>query len=171
MELVAPDRRILKAFYTQYVAVLLIILTFTIGAFRRTLTPLSEAGAAALNTTQSQESTVVPVWHPRETVGSMVLVDLFSPDGAVNSSSPQLAAIANVLYNHDLNIRATYQVSRLEFDSDSASLKRAFQRLGSLRTFLRNVGIPDEAMMLVVRPASSGVDTAQIEFFESGEGK
>ncbi len=157
MELVSPDRRVLKAFYTQYVAVLLIILTFTIGAFRRSL-PTEEPRA------------IPPLWTPRATVGSLSIADLFTAEGGINEENPRVRAVAQVLKNHDLLMRATYLVPRLEFDRESVSLKRALRRLESLREYLRAQGVPDAAAHLLVRAEKDGASTLFVEFLESGKG-
>jgi hypothetical protein len=157
MELVSPDRRVLKAFYTQYVAVLLIILTFTIGAFRRSL-PSQEVSA------------IPPLWTPRAVVGAISIEDLFTAEGSVNEQNPRVRAVAEVLKNHDLLMRATYLVPRLEFDRESVSLKRALRRLEALREYLRSQSVPDAASILLVRAADEGASTVSVQFLESREG-
>ena len=156
MELVSPDRRVLKAFYTQYVAVLLIILTFTIGAFRRTLPDGLSATAPTV------------VWAPRAVVGSLSIAELFRPDGAVNPGHPQLAAIREVLQQHDLTLKATYLVPRLQFDHETTSLRRAFRRLESLRGYLRDSGVPEEAAILLLQRSDKAFDSVDIHFIDSG---
>jgi hypothetical protein len=154
MELVSADRKLLKAFYTQYTAVLLIILTFTIGAFQRTIQaelPINPA----------------PVWAPRATVGSLDISRVFTSEGGVDPYAPQLAAIAEVLTQHDLNVRVVMSVTDLGLKERSTNLRRARLRLESLRKFFVTKGVPESALVLATRLDESHADTIRVEFIEA----
>lgn len=154
MELVSADRKLLKAFYTQYTAVLLIILTFTIGAFQRTIhaeLPMNPP----------------PVWAPRATVGSLEVSGIFTSAGGIDPHAPQLSAIAEVLTQHDLNIRVVMSVTDLGLQENSSSLRRARLRLGALRKFFLSHGVPESAVILATRLDESNAETVRIEFIEA----
>lgn len=154
MELVSADRKLLKAFYTQYTAVLLIILTFTIGAFQRTI-------QAELPIYPS------PVWAPRATVGSIEISRVFTSEGGINNDAPQLHAIAEVLTQHDLNVRVIMSVTDLGLTTGSTTLRRARIRLESLRKFFLAKGVPESAFVFATRLNESAADSIRVEFIEA----
>jgi|688.fasta_scaffold438935_1 hypothetical protein len=154
MQLVSADRKLLKAFYTQYTAVLLIILTFTIGAFQRTI-----QAELSINS--------IPVWAPRATVGSLEISGVFTSEGELDPSAPQLNAIAEVLTQHDLNVRVVMSVADLGLREYSTSLRRAGIRLEKLRKFFLSRGVPESALVLATRLNESNVDTIRVEFIEA----
>lgn len=156
MELVGADRKLLKAFYTQYTAVLLIILTFTIGAFQRTIK-------------NDQTNMDIPVWSPRSLIGEVKLVKVFRDDGSLLSSPDQLAAIAEVLIQHDLIARVYVSVGELGLSDGAASLRRARVRLQSIQNFMRQQSVPPHALMLAIKSSGISADSAEIQFVE-GEG-
>jgi hypothetical protein len=123
MEIQGCDRRILKAFYTQYVAVLLIILTFTIGAFQRAVSlPVVSSSV------QSQHSELAPI-------GEFALAGVFAEDGSVRKDNERLRAISDVVKNHDVVLHVALAAPRLEFAPDAAALRRALRRIQSLEQF------------------------------------
>jgi hypothetical protein len=137
------DRSILKAFYTQYVAVLLIILTFAIGAFQRSAhIPV----AAAL--VESRYREMAPI-------GEFVVTDLFSDDGSVYKDNPQLRALSAVVNEHDVTLEVDLSFPRLTFVSDSASLRRALRRIQSLEHFFEQQEVPLSSVHFRVKPAES----------------
>jgi hypothetical protein len=123
MEKRGCDRSILKAFYTQYVAVLLIILTFSIGAFQRAVSIPAEAAAV-----ESRYSELAPI-------GEFVVADLFTADGSVRKENQQLKALSAVVKDHDVTLQVDLSIPRLTFASDSAALRRALRRIQSLEQF------------------------------------
>jgi hypothetical protein len=156
MELVGADRKLLKAFYTQYTAVLLIILTFTIGAFQRTLA-------------HEKAPVTVPVWAPRSLIGEVKLLKVFTSDGSLVAQPDQLAAIAEVLTQHDLIARVTVSVGELGLTEGAASLRRARVRLQAIKNFMLTKGVPHHALLLVIKNSGVAADSAEIQLIE-GEG-
>lgn len=134
MEIQGCDRRILKAFYTQYVAVLLIMLTFTIGAFQR-------ASQSVLVT--PRESSAIPEAAP---FGDLVVTGVFGVDGSVPQGHPQLSALASVVRNHDVVLTLGISVPRLSFEADSASVRRALRRIQALEQFFIREEVPLTAL-------------------------
>jgi hypothetical protein len=150
MELVVADRRLLKAFYTQYTAVLLIVLTFTIGAFQRTLG-------------EPQRVTDVLTWAPRAVIGSITVEDLFAYDGSLKGDSPSLAAVVSLLNTHDLVARVTYLSSEGSARGDGSSIKRTVRRLDVLRTFFLQHGVIPSAVLLQARSSGEGTERVTVE--------
>ena len=134
MEIQGCDRRILKAFYTQYVAVLLIMLTFTIGAFQR-------ASQSVLVATR--ESSAIPEAAP---FGDLVVTGVFGVDGSVPKGQPQLTALDSVVRNHDVILTLGISVPRLSFEADSASVRRALRRIQALEQFFIREDVPLTAL-------------------------
>ena len=100
MKDIGCDRRILRAFYTQYVAVLLILLTFSIAAFQR-----------ATQTAPKAQGVILGV-SPEEEIGTLSIHNLFLASGEISSDNTQLKAVAAVLQNHDVNAEIFLFVKR-----------------------------------------------------------
>lgn len=156
---VASDRRILRAFYTQYVAVLLIVLTFTIGAFQRT----AEAPDV-------QEQLIVRQMPQPSSIGGIAIPAVFTADGAVASGNERLEAVVKVLENHDLRAVITLTVPRLDFDERSSSLRRTLRRLETLERFFADQTIPASAVRIVARTATSSAEEVSVRFYNEREG-
>lgn len=146
-----PDRRILRAFYTQYVAVLLIILTFTIGAYQRT--------QGALIQEKPSDSTLPAPHH----FLSVPLDNLFFSDGSVHDSDGRLQAIAQVVKNHDIDLQATIQVRRFDIANGSSSMRRAMVRADALERYLRSNEVPAEAISIVLTDAPALDEKVEVD--------
>lgn len=150
MASVGCDRRILKAFYSQYVAVLLIVLTFCIGAFQR-------ASASA------PPAQAVWVAVPAEVgVASAVVDGAFSEDGTLAAEHPRLEAIATLLKSHDLSATAVISVSRSSLEQSAASARTLGLKLEQLEQFLLARGVPRDAMKITV--TTDGGDERGVKF-------
>jgi hypothetical protein len=156
---VTTDRRILRAFYTQYVAVLLIVLTFTIGAFQRT----AEAPDV-------QEQSIVRQMPQPSPIGGIVIPAVFTADGAVASGNERLEAVVKVLEDHDLRAMITLAVPRLDFDERSSSLRRTLRRLEALEHFFAAQTIPPSAIRLVARSSTATTEEVSVRFYTEREG-
>lgn len=143
MEFQGCDRRILKAFYTQYVAVLLIMLTFTIGAFQQASTASAGEGIKPEFISEAAP------------IGDYVIVGLFGVDGSVPPDEPQLKALASVVRNHDVFLTLQLSVPRLAFEADSSSVRRALRRIHALEQFFISQDVP----LTAVRFAASARST------------
>ena len=135
MENQGCDRRILRAFYTQYVAVLLIMLTFTIGIFQRA--SISKAAVP------SPGGEYVAIGKP---IGDVVIRSLFGADGSVSSEEPQLKALAHIIRSHDVLLTLTLSMPRLTVEPKSPSLRRALRRINALEQFFMAEEVPREAL-------------------------
>lgn len=145
-----PDRRLLAAFYTQYVALLLILITYTVGLL-----------AGAPITTQNvheelpvkSESHHAPQ-HQAAMLGTFSVSNIFLDDGRVASENSELAAIATVLRAHDVSAVVRLSVPRLGVPNDSSSVRRALRRIESLEAFFADQHVPDQAFRILVEEGS-----------------
>lgn len=147
------DRRILKAFYTQYVAVLLILLVFCVGAFQRT----------------SKEVPVVAVVSrpvvAKLPVGTIVLGDLSEVDGE-SKGRTQLQAVASLLREHDLEATVVFSVAKVVSSADASEVDDALERIGIIERFLTAENLPLNAIRFIIRENEAAKGTATIELVE-----
>jgi hypothetical protein len=125
------DRRILKAFYTQYVAVLLIMLVFSVGAFQRT---------SALSI---KPAPIVPVIVERPSIGSFDFTVEFDSAGSLVRTSDDLDAIADVIREHDVKAIVTLAVSNGEESGELREVEGAMARLDSIKGYLESRGVSE----------------------------
>lgn len=152
MEIKGCDRRILKAFYTQYVAVLLIMLTFTIGAFQRA----TQAPVAVSPQAVSSIEEALPF-------GEFVISALFGVDGSVPQDNQRLLALASIVRNHDVAITLGLSLPRLSFESDSSSVRRALRRIQALEHFFVREQIPLTAVRFTVTNSTSSENDLSVK--------
>jgi hypothetical protein len=152
---VGTDRRILRAFYTQYVALLLIVLTFTIGAFQRASDKLGAAEPAV-----TQQTPVSPA-----SIGGVTIPKVFTADGSVVSGDERLEAVVKVLEEHDLRALVTLSVPRLDFDEQASSLRRTLRRLQALEEFFRERAIPQGAVRFTAKAFAGTSEELSIRFY------
>jgi hypothetical protein len=136
------DRTILRAFYTQYVAVLLIVLVFFVAAFQRSQ-PVSRV-VDSFHAPIAQELSII---HPFE-------VSAFSEDGSILSNEPALVAVAEVLRHHDLRVECSVFLPHHDFDATQGELREALHRARLLGDFFRQRGIPGQAVRVVVEESA-----------------
>jgi hypothetical protein len=125
------DRRILKAFYTQYVAVLLIMLVFSVGAFQRT-------SAQVVNVAPR-----VPVIAEHPSIGHLEFVVEFDSTGALVRTSDHLDAIAEVIKEHDVRAIVTLPVPNTTDESELVEVEKVMARLDALRGYLGSRGLSE----------------------------
>jgi hypothetical protein len=155
---VACDRRILKAFYTQYVAVLLILLVFTVGAFQRSL-----PSALVARTSERHEREPAPF-------GSLTLIGEGAGPQAHDSLDSQLDAVATILKEHD--IRAVVSVRFREADSGNeqgSAIGEAVERLTLLEEIFREKQVASESLRLRIVGVGSRDDATTVDFEEAGD--
>lgn len=151
-EQIGCDRRILKAFYTQYVAVLLIILVFTVGAFQRT-TRLSA----------SVEQPIQPILE-RPSIGVLEVVQDFDDAGQLIGDTSQLQAVSTLLEEHDVRAVITVAADNGERHSHLARIEDSLARLESLEKFFLGQGISESEVTFVLGGAAARSDKVTIEF-------
>ncbi len=134
-----PDRRVLKAFYTQYVAVLLIILVFFVAAFQ---------AASGATPTKTSDTLVIA---PHEFFGDIVLSERIVTDGIASTDERSLRAIAEVLRSHDVNATIELTVPRMALDEVNNGAIRAAALTEHLAQFLKGYGAPAGAVSYVIR--------------------
>lgn len=156
MQTVVPDRRILKAFYTQYVAVLLIILVFTAGGF-------NNAGAvrAVLAGSESKKS-ILPIGE----------IDIRLPtvwgDNPSEQQTVALLAVSEVLKNHDVLATLTISSSAVGAQEKDRAFNDAVRYAELFRSFLLENGVPADTLTTIVNTAARGDARALITFSPVG---
>ena len=155
MSSVGCDRRILKAFYTQYVAVLLIVLTFCIGAYQRASVRGNFPKAAA-----------VMVAPPDVQLTELKIERLFAENGDLRDAEARLEAVASLLKSHDVNATVILSAERSELGENSRDLAR---KLHEIEQFLIARSVPREAFVLRVRAESGRDGQLSVSFARLGE--
>jgi hypothetical protein len=145
------DRRILRAFYTQYVAVLLILLVFCVGA--------SSSGKPR----PREQTQGLVAARSAIVLGTFEYNDIFSSASSAEiKEGPQLKSLIEILQNHD--VRAVLKV-HASLDSHGVNEStRALERAHALRARLLDGRIPAEAMRILIAHSSSGSSELSIEF-------
>jgi hypothetical protein len=135
----AIDRRILRAFYTQYVSVLLIVLVFGIWTFQLSAVRPSVAAPQVASVASSSPP-----------VGLLRIEDPFEVGATVAlRSSIELEAIAETLRNHDL--RATFRFKNALQDTQTEIVATTMLlRLEALRAFFQAQGVPADAVTVAL---------------------
>jgi len=146
------DRRILKAFYTQYVAVLLIILVFTIGAFQR----------ASL--TEDRSAIAVPVLKEVAPIGGLEIAQHFDELGQLGPDTAQLEAVAVVIREHDVKASISLPVGMQKLDSPLPTVEQSLARLSSLERFFKERGVGEDVLELVIGGAAARSGTLVVRF-------
>lgn len=144
------DRRILRAFYTQYVAVLLIVLTFTVGAFQRTHAAVAPVPALRR----------APLAAP---IGVLLVEGTFTESGTVRGESSQLAAVAQLLRSHDVNAQVTIPVERIDFDTEASSFARMLRQVDGIREFFNSRSVPAGAVQVRVVTETGVLESPRAE--------
>jgi hypothetical protein len=131
-----PNRSILKAFYTQYVSVLLIMLTFTVGAFQRT--------------NETEVSAPLPEWQPPRTLATMEVSSMFASDGSIQDEDGTLGALAEIAKSHDIDIEATVRLRRFDLSEGSAAMRRGLLRAETLERYFEQHDVPKSALSVIL---------------------
>lgn len=151
-EQVVCDRRILKAFYTQYVAVLLIILVFAVGAFQRA--PSGQTRLAQKSLTIAQAPTM----------GTLQIAQDFDSVGSLVGEPPQLRAIASVIREHDIRALVTVPIGPITMESDLIEVEMALARIDALKEYFLSQGLPEDAFQFFMGGVDARDGTITIQF-------
>lgn len=128
------DRRIMRAFYTQYVAVLLIILVVIIGSSR---------GMFARDVSISGNTHYDRI--PKQ-FGDMSIAGIFDTEQSTTiSDTRELEAIAETLRNHDIQVKFNLLSDKLK-DNQAVALERA----RAVRSWLLSKNLPSDAFSVLV---------------------
>lgn len=153
------DRRILKAFYTQYVAVLLIILVFTVGAFQRTSIPdLAIAHPA-------------PIIRDAPSIGALQIAHPFGQEGRLLADTAQLQAISMVLKEHDVRAVMTLSASMRSKEAEGDVVMESLAHIDALETFFRTQGVSDSSLKFVLDSSVATTGNITVEFEEVSHDK
>jgi hypothetical protein len=146
------DRRILKAFYTQYVAVLLIILVFTVGAFQRA--------------TRNADPSSLPPAAPQEapSIGGLKIAQDFNELGQLGADTAQLEAVALVIKEHDVRASISLPVSMQKIDSPLTTVEQSLARVASLERFFAERGVGEDSLELVLGGPDASEGALSVSF-------
>lgn len=136
---VNADKRILKAFYSQYVAVLLIILVISVA---------SSQGAF-----KSRDRTKVPLEMQKHiaSIGSVSMASILSPDEQTSSEGQQeLHALIRILQSHDVRAVVSVPVT-VSNESQGAVIEKLLQAQ-ALRDHILKAQVPADAILIRVIP-------------------
>lgn len=138
-----PDRRILRAFYNQYVAVLLIILVFNIGLAVRPVSKQLPSAAPA----------IIEQVKGGNLAGEIVLSNLFTERGSLQiADKSDLLTIEEVLKNHD--IRAVFKIYVPLKGRGGEEIKRdtdlGISRSIAIKRWLIERGLPTKSFEAIV---------------------
>lgn len=148
------DRRILKAFYTQYVAVLLIMLVFSVGAFQR-------ASKRAV-----QSAPHISVAAERPSIGGLEFDIEFDSSGALARSSDDLDAVAVVLREHDVRANITLPAPSAEDDAELVDVEGVMARLDAIRGYLDSRGVSESDTRFYLGGPDARVGKVTVRFEE-----
>lgn len=154
MTAVTPDRRILKAFYTQYVAVLLILLVFVVSGFQR----------------HPEQAPANPKHYGPKRQAPIGAISINMPEKAHEALSTELAAklsaVAEFVRNHD--IRATFRIpiaAQHESDADATQmLRQSIARAAQLRGYMVELGVPARAITTVLVDGEESSSSTSVTF-------
>lgn len=146
------DRRILRAFYTQYVAVLLIMLVFAVGAFQQ---------RAAGGVHQTNQGVGIPVVAP---IGSVIVTNPFNDRGELIHGHESLIAISHMLQEHDLRAVVTVTLSAWNHVSVRDELQDVVHRIRVLEAFFSERGVTPGVVTFVVEDEIQKTDHLKVDF-------
>jgi hypothetical protein len=151
-EQVGCDRRILKAFYTQYVAVLLIILVFTVGAFQRT----TGASASVIEP--------IPVKEELSPIGTLEIELIFDDAGQLIGDTSQLQAVSTLLEEHDVRAVVTVATHNKGHGTDLVAIEDSLARLESLEKFFLGQGLSEATVSFVLGGPEARIGRVAVHF-------
>lgn len=146
------DRRILKAFYTQYVAVLLIILVFTVGAFQRA------------SRTDYSRTLISPAPQEAPSIGGLKIAQHFNELGQLGADTSQLEAVAVVIREHDVRASISLPVSMQKIDSPLTTVEQSLARVAALERFFEERGVGADSLDLVLGGADATEGALTVTF-------
>lgn len=138
------DRRILRAFYTQYVAVLLIILVFFVAAFQT---------ATAAKSTSFPERAITTT---SDAFGEVQLSEQFLTNGFSAGDHERLRALAEVLKTHDVTATVELTVARMALGEVDNGAIRAATFTDQLDQVFQGHGVPSGAVRYTIRERALG---------------
>jgi len=148
---VTLDRRILKAFYTQYVALLLILLVASVST-------VSKEAWSSIGKTNSKGASEI-----KAQIGSIELREMFVDDTSAQlRDGLGLEAVLEVLRNHD--VRATVTVYAISQADMLKSYRLALSRAHSIHSAVLATKIPAHAVQLRVASAATSPADAAVSF-------
>lgn len=157
MKIQGLDRRILKAFYTQYVSVLLIVLVFFVTAFQT---------KTDMNVQQLDSHKLIS----ESSIGDLRISQLFNGDGSLNEKSAELEALVNLLNSHDLRADLFLTVPALDFEGREPSFLEAVRRADALAQFFRTREIPLSAFRFtILRDAERASEDISVKLISEEE--
>jgi hypothetical protein len=158
MTLLGPDRKILRAFYTQYVAVLLIMLVFFVAAFQ--------------SPTHGVSNTPEPVrmeLPARATLAGPLTFNPFVVGDSVAQGHAQLTAIAAVLKKHDVQASIVFEVARSPLEMRESDIATISARVDALERFFHEQQVPVGAAIYRIEQATERLrDGVSVRLYAEG---
>lgn len=138
------DRRILRAFYTQYVAVLLIVLVFFVAAFQTARSPVVSRPSVLATTIRPQA------------FGEVRLSEEVLINGISSADSERLAALSEVLKAHDIAASVELTVLRMALGEMDNGAIRAANLTEKLDGFFKSRGVPTGSVRYTIKERAAG---------------
>jgi hypothetical protein len=144
MKALGLDRRILRAFYTQYVAVLLIILVFFVAAFQT---------ATSAESPRFRER---KMYTRPDAFGEVQLSVGFMTSGLSPEDDERLRALAEVLKTHDVTATVELIVTRMALREVDNGAIRAATLTEQLDQFFQSHAVPAGAVRYTIKERALG---------------
>jgi hypothetical protein len=132
---------------------LLILLVFTVGAFQR-----ASKDAAATSVDPRPVVAKVPV-------GRILLGDLSELDQE-SKGRMQLAAVATMLREHDLEATFVFSVAKAVSNADVSEVDDALEHIAVIERFFVSEGLPSSATRFIIREDEAKKGTVTVELVE-----
>jgi hypothetical protein len=139
MHALGIDRRILRAFYTQYIAVLLIVLVFFVAAFQRSGAPQPVMASSMVQSLKAELPFTTPI-----------TLRPFRRGAEIEATNPQLLAITKLLRIHDVEATFVFGVSTSPAEIQSSDLVALSTRVDALERFFEEQEVPQGATRYVI---------------------
>lgn len=139
MNALGIDRRILRAFYTQYIAVLLIVLVFFVAAFQR-------SGARQTGMSPS----VVHSLNHELALATPITLSPFREGVGVDTANSQLQAISELLRVHDIEATFVFGVTTSPEELQTPELSTISAHVDALERFFEEQRLPKGATRYLI---------------------
>lgn len=151
---VASNRDVLKAFYTQYVAVLLIVLVFCVGAFQRS-TKLVLTHQGAVTTTKGAPA-----------IATLRVSPEFDDNGGLVVIPAELSAAVALVREHDVRARIELHIGHDDGGQELSAIERSLAQIESLRAYLLSDGLNNSDLTFALTETKDALEHVSINFEE-----
>lgn len=154
LRLGSGDDFVPNSFITQYISIILIIITCIIYAFFTRTAALTPAGKGIVAEQKASggpdgpEAPVAPHVQLGRELATLSVSELFLPDSNLTVDNEAGEAYVQILSNHDVNADFEIHLSDGQFD-------RGFRMTRSLEDYFRERGVPQSAVKVFMLPMMS----------------